>query len=197
GILTLEQHVEKPDASALFQKYPIIMNDHGLLNFLCDSLKILVVGSVSPHDLESLMESDLATQEEDALYPSHSFATIGDALPGLGIVAAVLGIVITMGSIGGDVTAVGHHVAAALVGTFLGVLGSYGFVQPISANLKHIGENKLVLFICIKNGIVAFAKGQAPTIAVEFARRSIPEHERPSFTEMDQAFKALKSEAKK
>jgi len=195
GLLTLEQHVEKPEESGIFAKYPFILKDHHALEFLVDSLKLMVVGGVPPLELEILLDADLETQEEEGKKPSSALARIGDSLPGLGIVAAVLGIVITMQAIGGPASEVGHKVGAALVGTFLGVLLCYGFVQPISAQIEHQAAMGEVCLRSIKAGVVAYAKGMPPIVAVEFARRVIINDLRPSFAEVEDACRAIKVKA--
>uniref|UniRef100_A0A7V4G7A2 Flagellar motor stator protein MotA n=1 Tax=Desulfobacca acetoxidans TaxID=60893 RepID=A0A7V4G7A2_9BACT len=195
GLLTLEQHVEKPEESDIFSKYPVIMKNHHALEFLVDSLKLLVVGGVPPLELETLLDADLETQEEEGKKPAHALARIGDSLPGLGIVAAVLGIVITMGAIGGPASEVGHKVGAALVGTFLGVLMCYGFVQPLSAQIEHQAALGELYLRAIKAGVVAYAKGMPPIVAVEFARRVIVNDLRPNFGEVEEACRAIKVKA--
>lgn len=192
GLLTLEPHIEKPESSDLFSRYPIVTGNHHALEFLTDSLKLLVVGGVPALELEMLMEVDLETQEEESSKPAQSLAKIADSLPGLGIVAAVLGIIITMQSIGGPAAEVGHHVAAALVGTFLGVLLCYGFVQPISSQIEFQVLYTERFLQCIKSGVVAYAKGLAPILAVEFARRAIYQDTRPSYAEVEEACRAIK-----
>ena len=195
GLLTLEQHVEKPEESELFSKYPVIMSNHHALEYLVDSLKLLVVGGVPPLELENLLDTDLETQEEEGKRPSHALARIGDSLPGLGIVAAVLGIVLTMQAIGGPASEVGHKVGAALVGTFLGVLLCYGFVQPISAQIEYQATLEEIYLRSIKAGVVAYAKGMPPIVAVEFGRRVIANDFRPSFAEVEDACRAIKVKA--
>ncbi|MGQ9688622.1 MAG: flagellar motor stator protein MotA [Desulfobaccales bacterium] len=195
GLLTLEQHVEKPEESELFSKYPIIMSNHHALEYLVDSLKLLVVGGVPPLELENLLDTDLETQEEEGKRPSHALARIGDSLPGLGIVAAVLGIVLTMQAIGGPASEVGHKVGAALVGTFLGVLLCYGFVQPIAAQIEYQASLEDIYLRAIKAGVVAYAKGMPPIVAVEFGRRVIINDFRPSFAEVEDACRAIKVKA--
>ena len=195
GLLTLEQHVEKPEDSDIFSKYQVIMTNHHALEFLVDSLKLLVVGGVPPLELETLLDADLETQEEEGKKPSHALARIGDSLPGLGIVAAVLGIVITMGAIGGPASEVGHKVGAALVGTFLGVLMCYGFVQPLSAQIEHQAALGELYLRAIKAGVVAYAKGMPPIVAVEFARRVIINELRPGFGEVEDACREIKVKA--
>lgn len=195
GLLTLEQHVEKPEGSEIFEKYPVILHNHHALEYLVDSLKLLVVGGVPPLELENLLDTDLETQQEEGKKPSHALARIGDSLPGLGIVAAVLGIVLTMGSIGGPASEVGHKVGAALVGTFLGVLMCYGFVQPLSAQIECQAELEEIFLRSIKAGVVAYAKGMPPIVAVEFSRRVIVNDFRPSFGEVEDACRAIKVKA--
>jgi chemotaxis protein MotA len=195
GLLTLEQHVEKPEESELFTKYPVIMKNHHSLEFLVDSLKLMVVGGVPPLELETLLESDLETQEEEGKKPAEALARTADSLPGLGIVAAVLGIVLTMGAIGGPAAEVGHKVGAALVGTFLGVLLCYGFLSPLSAQIEYQAALGELYLRSIKAGVVAYAKGMPPIVAVEFARRVIVMDFRPSFAEVEEACRAIKVKA--
>jgi chemotaxis protein MotA len=144
------------------------------VDFLADSVKVLIVGGIAPHDLEALMDEDLKAHHDEALKPSAALTKIGDALPGLGIVAAVLGIVITMGHIDGPPAEIGHHVGAALVGTFLGILLSYGMFQPIAQAMEQRVSDESYYCICIKAGLLAVYKGNPPAIAVEFARRGQP-----------------------
>jgi chemotaxis protein MotA len=188
GLLTLEGHVEKPEESELFSKYPVILKNHHTLEYLVDSLKLLVVGGVPPLELETLLEADLETQEEENKRPAHALARTADALPGLGIVAAVLGIVLTMQAIGGPASEVGHKVGAALVGTFL----CYGFLQPLSAQIEYQAELGELYLRSIKAGVVAYAKGMPPIVTVEFARRVIVSEFRPSFAEVEEACRAIK-----
>ncbi|MBM4285436.1 MAG: flagellar motor stator protein MotA [Deltaproteobacteria bacterium] len=195
GLLTLEAHVEKPEDSELFTKYPIILHNHHALEYLTDSLKLLVVGGVPPLELELLLDADLETQEEEGKKPAHNLARIADSLPGMGIVAAVLGIVITMGAIGGPASEVGRKVAAALVGTFVGVLLCYGFVQPLSAQIEHQAALEELFLKSIKSGVVAYAKGMPPIVAVEFARRVIVNDLRPDFSTVEDACRAIKVKA--
>jgi chemotaxis protein MotA len=192
GLLHLESHVEKPEDSELFIKYPVVYNNHHALEYITDSLKLLVVGGVPALELEMILDADLETQEEEGRKPGLTLAKIGDSLPGLGIVAAVLGIVVTMQSIGGPASEVGHHVAAALVGTFLGVLLCYGFVSPLASTIENQAAAEDVFLKSIKAGVVAYAKGMAPIVAVEFARRVITTDLRPSFGEVEEACRAIK-----
>ena len=168
---------------------------HHALEFLTDSLKLLVVGGVPAQELELLLDADLEVQEEEGKKPAHTLARIADSLPGMGIVAAVLGIVITMQAIGGPASEVGHKVAAALVGTFLGVLLCYGFVQPLSAQIEYQAESEELFLKSIKAGIVAYAKGMPPIVAVEFARRVIVSDYRPGYAEVEEACRTIKVRA--
>ena len=181
GILAMEKHVESPDDSEILGK---INTRHELIEFLCDSLRLVVLG-ISPHELSDMLDADLEVREEESHEPGAALANTADALPGLGIVAAVLGIIITMASIGGDSAAVGEHVAAALVGTFLGVLLSYGFVGPLANVVKNEAAKDLVLMKVARTGILALSSGINPMMVCESARRSIPENNRPGFKEME------------
>lgn len=193
GVLGLEQHMENPKQSSLLKKYPDFGSDHHAVSFLADTMKIIITGAVNTNDLESLMDVDLETHHEEKAKPSSSLNKVGDALPGLGIVAAVLGVVITMGAIDGPPEEIGHKVGAALVGTFLGILLSYGFVQPLASNIEHRNADEARYFACIKEALIAFHKGTSPAISVEFARRNIYTEVRPSFKEVEDACRKLKS----
>jgi chemotaxis protein MotA len=163
-----------------------------MLNFVCDTLRTAVSGVVPPHDLDLMIENDIDVHHFEAMAPTKALATVADALPGLGIVAAVLGVVITMGALGGPPEEIGKKVAAALVGTFLGILLSYGVVSPIAANLEKTIEAEGQFYQMLRAGLMAFAKGMAPMIAVEFARRVIPHDLRPTFQDMEAAIKGKK-----
>lgn len=193
--LSLETHVDKPESSELFKRYPLVLNDHHVTTFISNTLIIQVSANIAPHDLEELMDTDIHTiHEEEGMVPKTLYR-VADALPGLGIVAAVLGIVITMGRLAEGKEAIGHSVAAALVGTFLGVLLSYGFFQPIAAKTETRIQEKTQILHVIKSGIIAFAKGCNPKVCAEFARRTVPLEYRPSFSELDQATSNIKSKA--
>ena len=189
GMAKLEEEIEKPDKSAVFSKYPKIIKDHHVLHFICDTLRTAVAGVVPPHDLDDMLEKDIEIHHHAQTMPIKALATVADALPGLGIVAAVLGVVITMGALGGPPEEIGHKVAAALVGTFLGILLSYGVVAPLAANLEKTSESEGAFYQSTRAGLMAFARGMAPLIAVEFARRAIPHAMRPTFQEMEAACK--------
>jgi chemotaxis protein MotA len=193
GVMSLEPHFEDATKSPLLNKYPSFMGRHDAVDFLADSVKIIIVGGIAAHDLEALMDEDLRVHHEDALKPSATLSTIGDALPGLGIVAAVLGVVITMGHIDAPPAEIGHHVGAALVGTFLGILMSYGFVAPLAGSLAQRVNEEQFYCHCIKAGLLAVYKGHPPTIAIEFARRALPHDVRPTFNETEQFCRAAAS----
>ncbi|MGE3539110.1 MAG: flagellar motor stator protein MotA [Candidatus Tectimicrobiota bacterium] len=192
GQLALEPHVEDPEKSTLFSKYPSFLHNHHAVHFLADTVRVILAGGVAPHDLEALMDADIETHHEEAALPVAALSKVGDAMPGLGIVAAVLGIVITMGAIGGPPEEIGHKVGAALVGTFLGILISYGFLQPIAASIETVNNSEGRYILVLKSALLAFASDAPPIVAVEFARRTIFSDVRPSFKEMEEAFKNKK-----
>lgn len=185
GMAKLEEDIENPEKSVLLSKYPKMSKDHHILHFVCDTLRTAVAGVVAPHDLDALIEADIEIHHHGISAPVRALSTVADALPGLGIVAAVLGIVITMGALGGPPEQIGEKVAAALVGTFLGVLLSYGLVGPLAANLEKSVDAESEYYQMLRAGLMAFAKGMAPMIAVEFARRAIPHELRPTFKDME------------
>jgi chemotaxis protein MotA len=189
GMAKLEEDVENPEKSATFSKYPKMLKDHHLLHFVCDTLRMAVSGVVPPHDLDALLENDIDVHHHEQMVPVRALSTVADALPGLGIVAAVLGVVITMGALSGPPEQIGEKVGAALVGTFLGILLSYGVVAPLAANIEKIVDSGSQFYQVMRAGLMAFAKGMAPSIAVEFARRAIPHEVRPTFKEMEAACK--------
>ncbi|MDH3890836.1 MAG: flagellar motor stator protein MotA [candidate division Zixibacteria bacterium] len=187
GLVGLENHIEHPDDSEIFQRYPKFLKNHEAMAFFADTMRVIISGAVQPHDLEDLMDSDIEALHEEEIAPPSALSNTADSLPGLGIVAAVLGVVITMGHIDGPPEEIGANVAAALVGTFLGILACYGFVGPLATTLKHrVDENKQYL-TCIKHALLAFNKGVAGVIAVEFARRSLFNQVRPDFLELETA----------
>jgi chemotaxis protein MotA len=185
GMAKLEEDVENPEKSATFSKYPKMLKDHHMLHFICDTLRMSVSGVVAAHDLDAILENDIDVHHHEEMIPVRALATVADALPGLGIVAAVLGVVITMGALSGPPEEIGQKVGAALVGTFLGILLSYGVVAPTAANIEKIIDASTQFHQVLRAGLMAFAKGMAPSIAVEFARRAIPHEVRPTFKEME------------
>ncbi len=197
GVAKLEEDVEHPEKSSVLSKYPSLVKDHHLLHFVCDTLRTAVSGVVPPHDLDALVEQDIETHHHEISAPARSLSSVSDALPGLGIVAAVLGVVNTMGSLGGPPEAVGEKVAAALVGTFLGILLCYGVVSPLAASIEKNNDAESQYYQMLRAGLMAFAKGMAPMIAVEFARRAVPPEMRPTFHEMEAACKSAPAATQK
>lgn len=185
GLLAIEKHVESPEESDILSKNQKFINNELAKTFFCDTMKVMLSGGVPPHELENLIDAEIGTLEAETKPAINAITKMGDAFPGLGIVAAVLGIIVTMGSIDAGAAAVGHHVAAALVGTFLGVLLAYGFVGPLATNLEVGLEEKMRYLETIKACVVAYAKGNPPIIAVEIARRTIFSDERPTFSELE------------
>jgi len=194
--LSLEPHIEKPESSEIFKKYPGVLSNHHALDFICDTLKVQISSPMSPYDLEDLMDKDLKATQEEEMHAVHTISKVGDALPGLGIVAAVLGVVITMGALAEGKEAIGHNVAAALVGTFIGILGSYGFAQPLSSKLEANIHDDGKYIEVIKCAILALSKECAPKVCVEFARRTVPPVARPTFDDVDKATSGASSSQK-
>lgn len=193
GLVAIESHIEGPEKSALFKKYPAVLKQHHAMVYLCDSLRLVLVGSVPPHDLEMLLGNEIDVHHEAEARTVSSLQRVSDSLPGIGIVAAVLGIVITMGAISGPVEQIGEHVAAALTGTFLGVLLAYGFASPLATSIENVNSAEARFYHFLKEAVVAFAKGLSPIVAVEFARRSVYHENRPSFSAMETACKSVKA----
>jgi len=194
GVLAIERHIEDPSKSDIFKKYPVVMADHHMMEFITDCLRLISGGNLDPHELESLLEYELETHHHEALEPAHAVQKVADALPGFGIVAAVLGIVTTMASIEGASTAeIGHHVGAALVGTFLGILVAYGFVGPISAAMEGKANEEAKAFEVVKMALVASVRGYPPPVAVEFARKLLFSTVRPNFKDLEQELRGKKS----
>jgi chemotaxis protein MotA len=189
GMPGLEPEIEEPGKSRLFARYPELRNDPATLGFFCDSLRLLVIGVTTAQELDHLMDLDIEIQRRGNQEPVSALASVADALPGLGIVAAVLGVVITMQTIGGSPALVGEKVAAALVGTFLGILLCYGVVGPVAARLEGLGESQTQYLQVLRTSLVAFARGASPLLAIEFGRRSIPVECRPGFVEMENSIR--------
>lgn len=192
GIVALEPHLNAPQKSPLFGKHPKISSHHEVVEFLCDNLKLQLTGSVEPHQAEALMDLDIETQHSHEMKPSQAIGKVADALPGLGIVAAVLGVVLTMGKINEPPEVLGHSIGAALVGTFLGVLACYGFVGPLSTRLEHQARDHEALLNMVKAASVAWCNGWPPVLAVESARRAMPADLRPTFNELEQSLRNAK-----
>ncbi len=190
GLLSVEMDVEKPTESSIFKNYPEFLADHHARDFVCDTLRMAITGGVEPFDMDQMMELDMEVHHHETTQPVSSLTTVADALPGLGIVAAVLGVVITMGSLGGPPEEIGHKVAAALVGTFLGILLCYGAVGPLASNMAKTADAQDQYLHVLRVLILSFLKGSAPMIAIEMGRRAIPSHVRPSFDEMEKNCKS-------
>jgi len=189
GLIAVEMDVEKPGESEIFKKYPNFLKDHHVEHFVCDTLRMAITGGVEPFDMDQMMELDMEVQHHEATVPIAALTTVADALPGLGIVAAVLGVVITMGALSGPPEEIGKKVAAALVGTFLGILMCYGVVGPLGSNMTKNADNHNEYLHVLRVLMLSFFKGNAPMIAIEVARRAIPAHVRPTFDEMEKACK--------
>jgi chemotaxis protein MotA len=185
GLLAIEKHIEDPKASEILSQSDKLVNNEVAVAFFADTLKVMLSGGVPPHEIEALMDTEIETFETETKPLGGLLNKLGDSFPGLGIVAAVLGIIVTMSSINEGAEAVGHHVAAALVGTFLGVLLAYGFVGPLATNIEHMYEDEARFLETIKTAIVAYAKGNPPIVAVEIARRTLFSDVRPTFTELE------------
>jgi chemotaxis protein MotA len=186
GLMSLEADVEDPSKSAILSKNPSFLKDHHIRDYFCDTMRMAISG-VEAFDLDQLLELDMEVHHHEASQPIAALSSMADSLPGLGIVAAVLGVVITMGAIGGPPEEVGRKVAAALVGTFLGILLCYGLVGPLAANMTKISEDENAYLHVIRVMMVSFLKGSAPIMAVEVARRAVPGHVRPSFVEVEKS----------
>ncbi len=193
GLIVLESHLSRPEESALFQKYPAILRNHHIMEFISGALTPLIEGTVRPEQLPSLLEAELKVIEEEHHGPQGVLSKTADALPGFGIVAAVLGIVITMGAIDGPVEEVGEKVGAALVGTFLGILLSYGFFAPLAVRMEFLGAAELAFFRTIATAIQGFANDLPPKVAVEQACRGVMSEMRPSRAELDELFAAVEA----
>jgi chemotaxis protein MotA len=185
GLLSVEMDVEKPGESSIFKNYPGFLADHHARDFVCDTLRTAITGGVEPFDMDQMMELDMEVHHHAEMQPVAALSTVADALPGLGIVAAVLGVVITMGSLGGPPEEIGEKVAAALVGTFLGILLCYGVAGPLAANMTKTADEHNEYLHVLRVLMLSFLKGSAPMIAIEMGRRAIPAHVRPSFDEME------------
>jgi chemotaxis protein MotA len=193
GLVSIESDVDAPAESPLFSKFPNILKNHEAINLITDTLRTVMTTTIAPHELESLIEQELEAHHEEALTPSHSIGVVADGLPGLGIVAAVLGVILTMGKIKEPPEILGASIGAALVGTFLGVLLCYGFVGPMSKNMEFVAIEDMQYLNVIKVALLSFiGGGAAPKVAVEFGRRVIPLTVKPSFLEMEDTLRAAK-----
>ena len=187
GLLQIESHIENSHESEIFKKYPTILHDHHVVDFFCDNMRLLTLGVDNQYVMSDAMDQELEIHHHEGLMAAGALGTFGESLPALGIVAAVLGVIVTMGSISEPPEILGGLIGAALVGTFAGILLSYGVFSPIGAFVGHYVNAQSAFFICIKLAIVSHLQGNAPTITVEIVRKSIPIHERPTFSEVDKA----------
>lgn len=192
GLVSVEGDVDNPRESVIFTKYPRFFKNHHALDLVVDTLRTVMTTKIEPNELEALIDAELESHHEELTAPSKSVATVADSLPGLGIVAAVLGIVLTMGKISEPPDVLGKSIGAALVGTFLGVLLCYGFVGPMSRNMEHSASEELQYLSVLKMAIVAFVGGAAPQVAVEFGRRVVPAVDKPTFVEVEEALRRIK-----
>ena len=194
GLVALESDIEEPDKSALLSKYKDFMKEHHAVDFVCDTMRMAVSGGVEVFDLDQMLEADMEVHHHEATQPISALSTMADSLPGLGIVAAVLGVVITMGALGGPPEEIGKKVAAALVGTFLGILLCYGLVGPLAGRMGKTAEEERAYLNVLRVVMVAFLKGIAPIMAVEVGRRAVPGHVRPSFKAIEEACRGAKAD---
>jgi len=187
GLAGIESDIETPEKSQVFSKYPEFLANHHIRDFVCDTMRMAITGGAGSFDIDQMMELDMDVHHAGATESSLAISTLADSLPGMGIVAAVLGVVITMSALGGPPEEIGHKVAAALVGTFLGILLCYGLVGPLGSNLAKLIEDEHAYYHVLRVVMLAFIKGMSPSLAVEMGRRAIPEHVRPSFLEVEKA----------
>ena len=195
GMAAIESDIEKPAESPVFSGFPKFTQDHHAVQFVCDTLRTFLAGDPSPFELDQLMEIDLEVHHQEAQVPIAALSSVADSLPGLGIVAAVLGVIVTMGALGGPPEQIGHKVAAALVGTFLGILLCYGLIGPLASAMSKQEDDESRYFRFLRVAIQSFVRGDSPIIAVEFARRSIQSTVRPSFQESEDACRGTNTPA--
>jgi chemotaxis protein MotA len=195
GLVALESDIEEPEQSPIFTKYTSFLKDHHARDFVCDTMRMAVTGGVDPFDVDQMMDLDMEVHHQEITAPVASLTTVADSLPGLGIVAAVLGVVITMGALGGPPEEIGHKVAAALVGTFLGILLCYGMVGPLASNMAKTADDEHAYYGVLRVVMISFMKGISPILAIEMGRRAIPGYVRPSFAEVEKACREAGSAA--
>jgi chemotaxis protein MotA len=195
GLVALETDIEDPDKSPLFTKYADFVKDHHAVAFVCDTMRMAVSGGVEVFDLDQMLDADMEVHHHEASEPVAALSTMADALPGLGIVAAVLGVVITMSALGGPPEEIGRKVASALVGTFLGILLCYGLVGPLAARMGKMADEQHAFMMVLRVTMIAFLKGVAPIMAVEIGRRTVPGHVRPSFKAVEEACRGARGDA--
>jgi chemotaxis protein MotA len=187
GALALETHIENPEDSTIFNNYPAFMKNHEAIDFLCDTMRLITMGTENPYELEAMMDEDIESRKHESHAVAHAVSQLGEGLPAFGIVAAVLGVIVTMGSISEPPEVLGALIGGALVGTFFGILMSYGVVAPMGAYLTSYSDAEFKYLECMRTGILAHVQGYAPAISVEFARKTLSGHDRPSFYELETA----------
>ncbi|SFR59225.1 flagellar motor stator protein MotA [Thiomicrospira sp. ALE5] len=192
GLMSLEAHIDDPHSSDIFNRFPSLLNNQHAVDFICDYLRLIITGVSNPYQLEDLMVMELEVNHHEEMMPAEAVNRVAEALPGFGIIAAVLGIIITMSYLDAGPLEIAHHMSVALVGTFLGILASYAFVGPIANDMRGRAEQVSAFFLTIKTCLMANVNGYAPTIAVEFGRKSIPAHYRPSFHELEDYLRTQK-----
>lgn len=192
GLMSIENDVENPDASPIFSKYPNLLHDHHIMEFVTDYLRMMVGGNLNTVEIESLMDVELETHHHEAAEPGHAVSALAGAVPAFGIVVAVMGVVNVMGSVGSPPAVLGKMIGGALVGTFLGILISYGFVEPVAKLLEQKAAEEGTIYKCIKMVLLASMSGYAPQVAIEFGRKTLDSHSRPSFRELEEELKARK-----
>src|SRR6201992_3009666 len=195
GAIAIEGDVEDPEKSPIFSRYPAFLADHHARDFVCDTMRMAITGGVNPFDVDQMMELDMDSHHHSESQPNQALTSVADALPSLGSVAAVLGVVVTMGSLGGPPEEIGHKVAAALVGTFLGILMCYGVFGPLASNMSKSVDEEHSFYSVLRVVMLAFIKGTSPIMAVEIGRRAIPGHARPSFADVEKACREKAGEA--
>ena len=183
----VEAHIDNPEESAIFQAFPTVLKNHDLTHFICDYCRIIIIGNARPHEIEALMDEEIHTIRADKLKPYHAMVAVGDGLPALGIVAAVLGVVKAMGALDQSPEILGGLIGAALVGTFLGIFLSYGVVGPIATQIKTVREKRNRLYVIVKQTLLAYMNGSLPQVALEFGRKTISAHDRPSIDAVEQS----------
>jgi chemotaxis protein MotA len=192
GMIALEDHVNEPASSSIFSKYPSLAADKEAMTFICEALRPIIDGRIKAEELKPLLDIQLHKMDEEGHEPISVLTKVGDALPGFGIVAAVLGIVVTMGAIAGPVETIGYKVGSALVGTFLGIFLAYGFVNPLATNMTFVHESRVAFLKCVSAGVVSFCTGAAPAMAIEISRRGVARNFRPDADELEQTLKSIK-----
>jgi len=192
GMIALEDHVNEPASSSIFSKYPSLAADKEAMTFICEALRPIIDGRIKAEELKPLLDIQLHKMDEEGHEPISVLTKVGDALPGFGIVAAVLGIVVTMGAIAGPVEEIGEKVGSALVGTFLGIFLAYGFVNPLATNMTFVHESRVAFLKCVSAGVVSFCTGAAPAMAIEISRRGVARNFRPDADELEQTLKSIK-----